>query len=188
MSFNLLGRLFLCLMIVLLSSCANNVNRIAEEHKVMIPDTVIIDREMEDVVTEIFTETDLPWSDESVEIIKSAMAGLDEESDYMYTIMELGNTVPYYELRATTNRTFRLINKLSKELTTRSEMPNATTRIGKFAFMLLVEKIQNEAKSQKLNLLSEEASINKKADAADLAQLKKLYDTMAPLVKTAVAL
>jgi hypothetical protein len=181
--------LFLLLAIVpfSLGGCAgNNISQMANEQQVVMPETTIIDREMEDVMTDVFTETALEWDEAMVDTIESSMAGLREESYYMYSIIELGSTVPYYELRATTNRTYRLVNKLKKELDARSQQPGAVTKIGKYAYGLLVEKVLLEAKRQKLNLASEEASINKSANAADLADLKKLYDTMAPLVKTAM--
>jgi hypothetical protein len=185
MSFLLFYLSVICLLFI--SGCAgNNINQIANKQQVVMPETTVIDREMEDVMTDVFTETGLEWDEAMVNTIESSMAGLREESYYMYSIIELGSTVPYYELRATTNRTYRLVNKLKKELDARSQQPGAVTKIGKYAYGLLVEKVLLEAKRQKLNLASIDARINKSANAADLADLKKLYDTMAPLVKTAM--
>ena len=182
-------RLFLLVLVasVCLSGCAkNNIEQIAAVQQVELP-TLYIDSEMQDVMTEVFTETNLAWDEDMVYDIKTSLTGLATEAEYIYSIVELTGTIPYQELVATTRRNLRLINKLKKDLDERAATEGAVTKVGKFAYEGLVERVLLEATRQKLKVSSISDSINKKADQADIADLKKLYQSVKPLVAMAKA-
>jgi hypothetical protein len=178
----------ICLLsaVLFIGGCAgNNVTEIANSTRIPAPVT-IIDTDMEDVMTDVFTETGLDWDDGSQETILNAMSALKAEAEYMVSIMNIGSNVSLYDCKASVNRTTYLISKLKRELDSRVQVDGAVTKIGKYAYYLLVEKVVAETNRQKLNLATVEAQVNKSANAADLADLKRLYDTVAPLVKTAM--
>lgn len=180
--------LFLLLAIVLFGGCANNISRQAEEAKVVYVETSPVDTQAEDVMYKVFSKSELPWDDGALEIIDDCRVALRMEGKYISSIVGAGSSVPYYDYKGSVKRTYAHTMQLLRELTARSEQSGALTEHGLYTFQLLRKDVLENLTRQHLSLSAEEAKINKAANAADLADLKKLYDTMSPLIKAAVAL
>lgn len=175
-------RYLVILLALVLFGCADNGSKYAQNEMVLFTGNIEPPENAETVLEEEFITAPVPWDKESVAEIVRARIGITVMGEYLQEKINYDSSIRYYEYKFWFEFTSNMYMKLQTELDKRVKVEGAISETGKIIYEFVRRDINSMLEMQRLKISATEKSIEDKANADTLEDMKKIYATIKPLI------
>jgi len=169
-------------MLTLLTGCGQKMQLIAQEETIVYSNTLIPNEDAERLIEKAFRASEVPWDEERsvrVEKARNAIAGM---ADYINDRLNFDSALPYYNYKNWFEFTAYQYMKLQVELDARIAIEGAISEEGAALYKYARRDILTLLDMERTKISATEKSIEDKATAATIEDMKMIYKTIKPLV------
>lgn len=169
---------------VTLSGCFwdAKIDDAAMEAKVVFVGAIEPSKNSEKLLEREFLASDVPWNEERVTKINQARITIKGNTEYVKERLNFDSSLPYYTYKSWFEIMSNQYMKLQIELDARVKIPGAISDLGYELYWYAKRDINMMLEAQRLKIAATEKSIEDKASADTIEDMKRIYATIKPLV------
>ena len=173
---------FLPLLLILLTGCGQKMQMIAQEETVQYTNTLVPNEDAERLIEKSFRASEVPWDEERLGRIEKARNAISGKAEYIQDRLNFDSALPYYEYKSWFEFTAYQYMKLQIELDARIAIEGAISEEGAALYKYARRDINSLLDMERTKISATEKSIEDKATAATIEDMKMIYKTIKPLV------
>jgi len=178
----LLQGLLLVIVILGLFGCGSNVQSVANNYMVPFVGNVLPPETAEMELEKAFRKSTVPWDLESAKRIANARNAISGIGEYIKDRLNFDSSLSYYNYKVWFEFTSYQYMKLQVELDARVKVPGAINDIGLVLYQYVRRDINNKLEAERTKIAATEKSIESKASADTIEDMKNIYATLKPLI------
>ncbi len=170
---------------LLVSGCfwESNIQQVAQKEMVQFTGSIVPNEDAELILEKEFRASEVPWDEEMISNIDRARNAITGMGEYIQDRLNFDSSVAYYNYKNWFEFTSYQYMKLQGELDKRVAIDGAISEHGKVIYEYVKRDVNSLLEIQRLKISATEKSIEDKASADTLEDMKNIYKTIKPLVE-----
>ena len=178
-------RYLIILMPLLLSGCFwdANIDTSSQNTRISYLGNIVPNENAEVLIERAFRKSTVQWDDVRLKKIYSARTAITTMGQYMKEKLDFNSSIRYYDYKFWFEFTANKYQKLQNELDARVGIEGAISDEGKELYLYARRDINTMLEMHRAKIAATEKSIEDKASADTIQDMKDIYAVIEPLVK-----